>query len=534
MAKAVAIVPVGHDFPPFSANKGGAVEGSKIYLLTYDLAFQIQEQLRSLDGGAPPPPEIGRDAAARGQYVLLLRRLLRQWAIPPARQFNRLPSRARVVMCAGLSGVWQYSRGDHDAGAPVPPKLPPMTTCQVINHTPAGYALRQTDGHHASLRIGDLIALRVEGRPGLQVAMVRWFRNTFKGSGLEFGCELLSDAPEAAAAVAEHASASSLAPVVVLPEEHAPGGVENAPAQIIVPAGVFQLEQAVSLRRGENSGFAVLTKLVEQGPGFELYEYVAVPDFGTGPALPSGRAPPAAPAGCALALIAATALMLLELLWELLLAPLRPGGSWLALKALPLALLLPGVARGALRPRQVLAFVLLPLLRRRARPRADRSGPPCAGRRHRRDDRGGAFTALVLSFRAERRARTADPRRDDAVRSPGSTPVPAPGAAERRRLRVLPRARAPTPRPAREAARALPAPARPAPTRPQSRRRGGDRRATPGRARRRDRPCTRATPRLAATSRSRLELELLGLPTTITTSTSRVINLTASCRFCVA
>ena len=64
MAKAVAIVPVGHDFPPFSANKGGAVEGSKIYLLTYDLAFQIQEQLRALDAGAPPPPEIGRDAAA--------------------------------------------------------------------------------------------------------------------------------------------------------------------------------------------------------------------------------------------------------------------------------------------------------------------------------------------------------------------------------------------------------------------------------------------------------------------------------------
>ena len=44
MAKAVAIVPVGHDFPPFSANKGGAVEGSKIYLLTYDLAFQLQEE----------------------------------------------------------------------------------------------------------------------------------------------------------------------------------------------------------------------------------------------------------------------------------------------------------------------------------------------------------------------------------------------------------------------------------------------------------------------------------------------------------
>ena len=54
--------------------------------------------------------------------------------------------------------------------------------------------------------------------------MVRWFRNTLKGSGLEFGCELLSDNPEAAAAAAEDAADGELvAPVVVLPEDAASG-----------------------------------------------------------------------------------------------------------------------------------------------------------------------------------------------------------------------------------------------------------------------------------------------------------------------
>ena len=38
-------------------------------------------------------------------------------------------------------------------------------------------------------------------------------------------------------------------------------------------------------------------------------------------------------------------LIVLCLLWELWLAPLRPGGSWLALKALPLALPLGGLLR---------------------------------------------------------------------------------------------------------------------------------------------------------------------------------------------
>ena len=275
MAKAVAIVPVGHDFPPFSANKGGSIDGSKLFLLTFDLAFQIQEQLRVLEAGGDVPAGIGRDAGARLQYIALLKRLLRQWAIPPARQFNRLPSRARVVMCSGLTGIWQYSRGLH-SGIPNPPSgLPPMANCQVINHTPAGYALRQTDPAPTALRIGELIALRIEGRNGLQVAMVRWFRNTFTGGGLEFGCELLSDSPEAAAAAMEDGTASSVTPVVVLPEEKGKGA-EPAPPQILVPAGAFALEQAITLKRGSATGFAVLTKLIEQGPGFELYEFIAV------------------------------------------------------------------------------------------------------------------------------------------------------------------------------------------------------------------------------------------------------------------
>lgn len=50
-----------------------------------------------------------------------------------------------------------------------------------------------------------------------------------------------------------------------------------------------------------------------------------------------------------LALIAAGCLVLLAslcLAWELAIAPLRPGGSWLALKALPLVLPMAGVVQG--------------------------------------------------------------------------------------------------------------------------------------------------------------------------------------------
>ncbi|MGB3071459.1 MAG: DUF2069 domain-containing protein [Ottowia sp.] len=45
------------------------------------------------------------------------------------------------------------------------------------------------------------------------------------------------------------------------------------------------------------------------------------------------------------AVSALLALIALVLAWELWLAPLRPGGSWLALKVLPLLLPLPGLLR---------------------------------------------------------------------------------------------------------------------------------------------------------------------------------------------
>jgi uncharacterized membrane protein len=58
----------------------------------------------------------------------------------------------------------------------------------------------------------------------------------------------------------------------------------------------------------------------------------------------------------AVALLAALAL--LEIGWEMWLAPLKPGGSWLALKALPLVVLWPGVARGRTRSLQWLLLLL--------------------------------------------------------------------------------------------------------------------------------------------------------------------------------
>lgn len=55
----------------------------------------------------------------------------------------------------------------------------------------------------------------------------------------------------------------------------------------------------------------------------------------------------------------AVALIVLGVSWELWLAPLRPGGSLLVLKVLPLAAALPGLARGRLATYQWWSMLML-------------------------------------------------------------------------------------------------------------------------------------------------------------------------------
>ncbi|AJK46068.1 DUF2069 domain-containing protein [Burkholderia plantarii] len=72
------------------------------------------------------------------------------------------------------------------------------------------------------------------------------------------------------------------------------------------------------------------------------------------------NAPAAARAGYArLALGCLVALIALSLAWELWLAPLRPGGSALMLKAVPLALMVPGVWRRSVYTLQWASMLIL-------------------------------------------------------------------------------------------------------------------------------------------------------------------------------
>jgi uncharacterized membrane protein len=96
-------------------------------------------------------------------------------------------------------------------------------------------------------------------------------------------------------------------------------------------------------------------------------------------------------------------LTLLELLWEIVLAP-QSGSMWLAVKVVPLVILFPGVARGERRPRQWLSL-LAPLYFAEALTRAlSESGRHAVVAAMAAAIAAVTFVALLAWFRAERAA----------------------------------------------------------------------------------------------------------------------------------
>jgi uncharacterized membrane protein len=120
--------------------------------------------------------------------------------------------------------------------------------------------------------------------------------------------------------------------------------------------------------------------------------------------LPSSPHPRAAWRWQRAAVTLTAALVLLECLWEIVLAPARPGGFWLAAKALPLALLWPGLAGGNPKAGQ-LAALMLPLYFAEAIVRAlTESGRHALVAAAVAALSVAAFAVLLAAFRARRRA----------------------------------------------------------------------------------------------------------------------------------
>jgi hypothetical protein len=142
--------------------------------------------------------------------LALLSKLITLWGSPPKRTSRRDPMDTSVAICVGLKAVSHYvslePRVDPQAeadiirrGITVPlvtflqsdeSQAHPVTEWDVVNQSKGGIKVRRASTPPQSLAVGEVVGVKLMGRPRWSIGVVRWITMMADG-GIEFGIQFI-------------------------------------------------------------------------------------------------------------------------------------------------------------------------------------------------------------------------------------------------------------------------------------------------------------------------------------------------------
>ncbi len=235
-----------------------------LLLTTLPLAETLLDQLARLSAGAAPASLGLPEQAADPAFVDLMGRLVKHWGAVPNRRFTRLRTHARVEICVGIRGIWEFlnSRGTVRAG---------LGEWMVTNESPRGFALMHVKGPIESIRVGEVLGLRTRDSQTCHICVVRWVVSD-NPEHLELGLEELAPTARAVSIRKTRDGIQEAQQVLLLPEVPA---LNQAPA-ILAP--IFPLDSTCELSLGDlQSKLRVrATRLLERTVSVQLVQFSAV------------------------------------------------------------------------------------------------------------------------------------------------------------------------------------------------------------------------------------------------------------------
>jgi hypothetical protein len=239
-------------------------QGHDQLLNTLPLAETLLDQMARLSAGeAPESLGLAADTADPA-FRDLMGRLVKHWGAVPNRRFTRLRTHARVEICVGIRGIWNFlnSRGATRTA---------MGEWMVTNESPRGFALMHVKGSMESIRVGEVIGLRTRDSQTCHVCVVRWVLSD-NPEHLELGLEELAPTARAVSIRKTRGPAQDAQHVLLLPEVPS---LNQAPA-ILAP--LFPLDSTCELSLGDlQSKLRVrATRLLERTVSVQLVQFSAV------------------------------------------------------------------------------------------------------------------------------------------------------------------------------------------------------------------------------------------------------------------
>jgi hypothetical protein len=247
------------------------LENGEMFLVTTALVDRIETQVKRLRSGISGASLGLPDEAASLGYQELLQRLAANWRGERAARAARTQFHPRIEVWVGLREIWRALRAEADAqaGSAAAAGSPPARSSEwiVLNESSRGFALRHMSGTPPPIHVGELVAIRPQGRNTLFVCLVRWIQSN-NPEHLEAGVQQL--APVAVPAVYKLSEEDRGAPEPVLFFPQMPTQ-RKAPA-IAMPPDQLRGDQPFSLRHLRGRLNLRPGRLIEKTSAIELIE----------------------------------------------------------------------------------------------------------------------------------------------------------------------------------------------------------------------------------------------------------------------
>jgi hypothetical protein len=239
-------------------------QGHDLVLTTLPLAEALLDQLARLSAGESPESVGVPEQASDPVFRDLMGRLVKHWGAVPNRRFTRLRTHARVEICVGIRGIWEFinSRGTTRSV---------VGEWMVTNESPRGFALMHVKGPMDSIRVGEVLGLRTRDSQTCHICVVRWVLSD-NPEHLELGLEELAPTARAVSIRKTRDATHQAERVLLLPEVPS---LNQAPA-ILAPLFPFDSTCELSLGDLQSKLRVRATRLLERTVSVQLVQFSAV------------------------------------------------------------------------------------------------------------------------------------------------------------------------------------------------------------------------------------------------------------------
>jgi cyclic-di-GMP-binding protein len=249
---------------PYQKNKNSPNVNTDILLLTVEVARQIHQQLKYIQNAqrenTEQLPNVGLEVVDED----LLTHLINYFGTTASRFFPRMEKKQPAELSVGIEAASILFRTSQRAKDNI------ISSWEIMNVSPVGYALKTNETHNLAVSVGDLVTIKESANNPPALGCIVWL-NT-KVDHMEAGIKLIS--PSAESVFVKSTEEKDLKHALLLPCIK----TLKQPMSIIIERDYVNTGGIINISMSNKASKLKIKQLIERSPKFDRYEYSLIDD----------------------------------------------------------------------------------------------------------------------------------------------------------------------------------------------------------------------------------------------------------------